>query len=56
MFRVSCKDAGANCLFSIQSEDKGEVLSLTLQHARAWHKYDITPKLVEDLTKTIRTV
>lgn len=54
MWKAACKDAGVNCSFEIQSEDKGEVLTLGLEHVRARHQYEITSQLVESLSKSIR--
>ncbi len=54
MFSISCRDSQMSCVFELESEDKGEVLSLCLQHARSRHQSEITPKLVEDLSKIIR--
>ncbi len=54
MFSISCSDVGASCSFELKSEDKSEVISLLLQHTRTRHQYEITPKLVEDLSKIIR--
>ncbi len=53
MWKLECKSAGVGCPFVIQSEDKGEVLAFGLQHARAWHKYDVNTQLLETIDKYI---
>ena len=56
MFRSSCKEARPNCHFSIESDDKWEALALGLEHIQARHRYEVTPKVVENLSKAMRTV
>lgn len=47
--QVSCREAGYDCDFLVQSESRDEVIEFTRQHAKQTHDMEISTSDVEGL-------
>lgn len=49
--KVSCRDAGYDCDFEVQSEDADEVIEFTRRHAKGTHDLEMSRADTEGLLK-----
>ena len=47
---ISCEDAGSDCRWSATAETREELMAITEEHIKEFHKdLQVTPELVEKL-------
>lgn len=51
--KISCREAGFDCAFELQSEDETEVIEFTRQHAESSHDMDLSRADVAELLQTV---
>lgn len=49
--KVSCREAGYDCDFEVQSENESEVVEFTRRHAERTHGMDLSRSDAEGLVK-----
>ncbi len=51
--KVSCREAGYDCDFEVQSEDENEVIDFTREHAKGTHDLDLSRSDTEGLLQDV---